>query len=97
MVVKAIITWRLIHTAQSGATPIALPAGLLNTLVIVPHFSILLFAETVFGRFCEHRIQIAAPRGVRIATADNNRPGFFDFRLTHSGLAQATLLFGGAD
>src|SRR4029079_5401923 len=35
MVAKAIITWRSIHTAQSGATPIALPAGLLKTPVII--------------------------------------------------------------
>jgi len=61
------------------------------------NFSILLFAKAMFGRFCQDFVQIGAARSIRIATTDNNRTGFFNFGLTHCGLAQATLLFGAAD
>jgi hypothetical protein len=57
----------------------------------------ILLAEAMFRRFSEDFIEIAATWSIWIAAADNNRTGFFNFGLTHSGLAQATLLFGAPD
>jgi hypothetical protein len=51
----------------------------------------------MFRRFSEDFIEIAATWSIWIAAADNNRTGFFNFGLTRSGLAQATLLFGAPD
>ena len=61
------------------------------------HFVILVSAEAVFARFSEHVLQVFAASSIQITAAINDRPRLLDLLLTHSGLAQAFFLVGGAD